>query len=138
VLVADDDEATRGALMQLLIDEGYDVLEAADGAQTLELLAKAADAHVPLPEVVLLDFVMPGLSGLGVLRVLRRFDRIPKTILMTAFPDPSVEVFARQLGAVRVLRKPISAEDVSESVREALTDATGPSVARTTGTSASR
>jgi CheY-like chemotaxis protein len=119
VLIADDDDGTRGALRQILLDEGYGVLEAADGATALELLASAADEGAPLPDVVLLDFVMPGFSGLGILRVLRRFERPPPTIVLTAFPDPSVDAFARSLGAFRVLRKPIDAQVLSASVLEA-------------------
>jgi CheY-like chemotaxis protein len=119
VLVAEDHEETRCALTQLLRSEGYDVMEAANGAQALELIAGAADGLGPVPDVALLDFLMPRLSGLGVLRVLRRFRNVPSAIIMTAFPDPSVETFARNLGALRVLHKPVTADDVSASVLEA-------------------
>lgn len=119
VLIADDDDDTRSALKRVFAREGYEVIEAADGAQTLELLASAADGRAPLPDVVLLDFVMPGFSGLGILGVMRRFPKMPPTILMTGFPNPSVELFAMRLGAIRVLRKPLDEERMSALVLEA-------------------
>src|SRR5262249_60635468 len=73
ILVAEDDEDLRAALRRLLIDDGYVVVEAATGSAALEYLARAADEHAGLPDVVLLDFVLPGFSGLGVLRAMRRF-----------------------------------------------------------------
>jgi CheY-like chemotaxis protein len=122
VLIADDDDETRGALKEYLAGEGYEVIEADNGALALELLASAADGNAPLPDFVLLDFVMPGFSGLGILRVMRRFVRFPPTIIMTALVDPSVEAFARNLGALCVLRKPIDEGQLSGIIRDALRD----------------
>jgi CheY-like chemotaxis protein len=121
VLVADDDDELRQALVGLLADEGYAVIEARNGAEALELLARAADEEGALPDVVLLDFVMPGFSGLGILRVMRRFAKPPPTIILTGFPDPAVESFARSLGAICVLRKPIDAAALRRSILEAAT-----------------
>jgi two-component system response regulator (stage 0 sporulation protein F) len=120
VLIADDDEDTRTALKQVLSDEGYDVIEAVDGAEALEILARAADGSAPLPDLVLLDFMMPGFSGLGILRLMRRFVQVPPTVIMTGFPDPSVETFARSLGALRVLRKPIFEAELRATVHQAM------------------
>jgi DNA-binding response OmpR family regulator len=140
VLVADDDEDLRSALSSFLSDEGYEVLESRDGRDALETLAAAADAGQGGPDVLLLDFCMPGLSGIGLLRVLRRFTRAPPTILITAFPDPSVETFARNAGAIRVLHKPAELQDVAAAVRAALEGDQGrsPSLTQATGTLVSR
>lgn len=119
VLVADDDAAARRAIRTLLSSEGYVVEEAVDGTEALELLSRAADAKGALPDVVLLDFVMPGFSGLGILRVMRRFERAPAAIVMTGFPDPTVETFARALGAVSILRKPLDADQLLAAVEAA-------------------
>ena len=117
VLIADDDEDLRGVVRDLLAGDGWHVIEAASGTQVLEMLAGAADGLTSLPCVVLLDFVMPGLSGLGILGVMRRFPSMPPTIIMTGFPDRSVETFARQLGAVCVVRKPIEPGTLRALVR---------------------
>jgi CheY-like chemotaxis protein len=120
VLLADDDKDLRSAIESVLVSEGYSVLEACDGSRALEMLASAADKRGPLPDVVILDFVMPGFSGLGILRVLRRFERPPPTIIITGFPDPSVTRLAQGLGAFRVLRKPINEGDLRAVVKEAV------------------
>ena len=120
ILVADDDEDLRRALCALLSGEGYSVVELADGASTLEFLADAADGRRTRPDALLLDFCMPGLSGIGLLRILRRFGSVPPAILITAFPDPSVEAFARSAGAVRVMHKPVESQEVLTAVRSVL------------------
>jgi CheY-like chemotaxis protein len=106
ILLADDDDLCRGILKEVLEDEGYEVQECSDGVETIELLASAADGDRPVPDVLVLDVNMPGYSGLGVLNVLRRFGKQPRTIVVTGMGDPSVHAFARRLGAVAVFRKP--------------------------------
>ena len=118
VLLVDDDAGFREIARQSLTEDGYAVTEAADGEQALELLSVMVDARLPLPEVLVLDFVMPRLSGLGVLQALRRVPRLPPALLLTSFLDSSVDVFARKLGVARVLRKPIDAEDLCAAVGE--------------------
>ena len=120
VLIADDDDDLRATLKELLLAGGYAVIEASDGDETLELLSTAVDGGGDLPDLVILDFIMPGFSGLGILRVMRPSMRMPPTIIMTGFPDPSVEAIARGLGAVRVLRKPVDADALTAIVRECL------------------
>ena len=124
ILLAEDDEDLRALLRRLLMDDGYVVIEAATGSAALEYLARAADQSAAFPDVLLLDFVLPGFSGLGVLRAIRRFAKVPATIVMTAFPDPSVATFARNLGALRVLRKPIIEEELREVLALALAGTT--------------
>ncbi len=123
VLVADDDAASRCAMRLILVEEGYEVLEQEDGAQALCSLATAADETRPLPDVLVLDFCMPGLSGIGLLKMLRRFARAPPTILVTGFPDASVDLFAHRLGVTCVLHKPVDADQLREAVATALAQA---------------
>lgn len=119
VLVADDDPDVRTAVAEILEGDGYSVIQAADGDTALEMLARGADDPESRPDVVLLDFVMPGFSGLGIMRVIRRFAHVPPVILITAFPDPAVESFGRALGAFRVLRKPFDEDELRDAVCEA-------------------
>lgn len=63
VLIADDDPWTRESLSFLLRDEGYEVLEAANGVEALDILHLSTD-----PLLVILDLVMPQLTGFEVLR----------------------------------------------------------------------
>jgi two-component system, OmpR family, response regulator MprA len=119
VLVADDDGALRAALRSILAGDGYDVLEASDGAETLALLGAAADDVGPVPDIVVLDICMPELSGLGILSAMKRLAFPVPTVVMTAFSDRSVDVLAQKLGALRVLHKPFDLEDVRSAVLEA-------------------
>jgi CheY-like chemotaxis protein len=130
VFLADDDDDLRSTLKEILARAGFDVIEASTGAEALELLSSAADGSAPLPDVVLLDFLMPEFSGLGILRVMRRLLRMPPTIIMTGFPDPSVETFARTFGAACVLRKPIDASVLLMTVLEWMPVAASASLAR--------
>lgn len=71
VLVVDDDRSIRETLRCVLEDEGYAVLEAADGMAALDALRSS-----PSPAVVLLDLMMPRLDGVGVLNAVARDRRL--------------------------------------------------------------
>jgi eukaryotic-like serine/threonine-protein kinase len=116
ILVADDDPVQRAAIRAVLMDEDYDVVEASDGDAVLRLLGSAA----VVPDVLLLDFCMPGFSGLGVLRLLQKRGAVPPTFIVTSFPDSSVDRMAAQLGALRVIHKPVNLDELCAEVRTAL------------------
>ncbi len=120
VFIADDDAVFRSILRKELHGLGYDVCEVSDGAQAIEALALAADGLAAYPDVVLLDVCMPELSGLGVLRMMRRFSNPPPTFLLTGFADPSVDVVAHNLGATRLFHKPIDLEELVSAVLDAV------------------
>jgi DNA-binding NtrC family response regulator len=130
VFFADDDDAFRGALRDALVGRGYDVQEASDGATALALLASAADASQPAPDVVVLDVRMPGCSGLGVLNAMGKLPVMPPTLLVTGFRDPSINVVAERLGVFRVLLKPLEVDQVLGAVLEAAQKGPGPRPAR--------
>lgn len=119
VVVADDDDDMRMLVAARLRDEGYDVMEAEDGA-ALDFLVRAVQ-HASWREdreaVVLSDIRMPGLSGIEVLASLRREDwRLP-VILWTGFDDADVVRAASRLGATALLHKPFSVNDLVARVR---------------------
>lgn len=70
-LIVDDDDDLRGSLRYLLEMDGYEVLEARDGAEALNILRTAAQ-----PLVVLLDLMMPRLGGIGVLNAVATDQRL--------------------------------------------------------------
>lgn len=115
ILVADDDDAARSAIRRVLADDGYEVIEARDGADALEFLAAAADRGTA-PDVVVLDARMPKFSGLGVLRIMRAFGRAPATIVVTGFVDRSVDAFAHTFGAFSILHKPLDLDELRTTV----------------------
>jgi CheY-like chemotaxis protein len=116
VLIAEDDESLR-ALMRLTIDiGGLDIAEAADGTAALEA------ARASPPDVVLLDWMMPGLSGLDLCRALRSD---PSTagatiVMVTARVLPADRDAALRAGADHYVGKPFSPVALLETVRHAL------------------
>ena len=71
VLLADDDEEFRHALAEALEEEGYNVIAVRSGSAALAVLDAAATDHVRPPDLLVLDLLMPHLSGIEVLQRLR-------------------------------------------------------------------
>ena len=109
VLVVDDDEATRSAERAVLVEDGFRVTEARDGAEAMRAIQ--ADP----PAVVVLDIQMPGVDGPAFARELRMtLKRVPLVIL-TAVEDPKHE--ADRCNAEAYLSKPFNAPEFLEVVR---------------------
>lgn len=106
VLVADDEASARGALCEILTDEGYKVKTAADGFRALAAASEFA------PDVVLTDLKMPGMDGLTLLRRLREEYPESEVILMTAFGAVESAVEAMRAGAINYLTKPLNTDEL--------------------------
>ncbi|HEX8907080.1 MAG TPA: diguanylate cyclase [Longimicrobiaceae bacterium] len=110
VFVADDNPSILLGLDRALKARGYDVRTAATGGAVLRLL----NEHPRTPDLVLLDVMMPELSGIDVLRALRRNDRwadVP-VVLITATNDGALPVSALRDGAVDFLTKPFRLDEL--------------------------
>jgi signal transduction histidine kinase len=113
VVLLADDEADMRRFLRSHLDEHYDVLEAADGVQALE---KATQF---LPDIVLLDMMMPEMDGLDVCRELRKREStttIP-IILLTARADEETKFNALELGANDFLAKPFSSTELHARIK---------------------
>jgi CheY-like chemotaxis protein len=119
VLVADDDDALRTVVVEALRADGYIVVEARDGEELLAVIADTVGNPATRPDVIVTDVKMPKLSGLGVLEELRRTHVCLPVVMMTGFLPDSVEVLARRLGAMGVLRKPFDVDDLRTAVMHA-------------------
>jgi two-component system, NtrC family, response regulator AtoC len=117
ILVADDSAAIRDLLREALVDEGYDVSEAATGEEVLTAFA----GNGASPDLAVMDIRMPGKDGLDVLRTLRasRNDELP-IIVMTAFGTASIAIEAMKLGAFDYIAKPFELEEVTLAVERFL------------------
>ena len=114
VLIVDDDEVIRSLLRLTLPDEGYDLVEAEDGDQALQIIAARQ------PSLVLLDWRMPGTSGEGVLTALKQtYPEVP-VIVLTAEPEAKVRTLAESLGADVFVAKPFSPLQLLGSVERLL------------------
>ena len=114
ILIADDSAAIRDVLREALVDEGYDVSEAASGD---DVLAEFNSNGAPKPDLVLMDIRMPGKDGIEVLRALRasREAELP-IIVMTAFGSASTAIEAMKLGAFDYIAKPFELEEVTVAI----------------------
>jgi CheY-like chemotaxis protein len=113
LLVVDDDGGVRRVLRDMLHRAGYAVREAADGAAALEALAGT------LPDAIVLDVVLPGVSGLDLLDRLSASGvcaRVP-VIAITGSVVPDAVI--REKGARGILRKPFSFRELCETIEEA-------------------
>lgn len=134
VLLIDDDQDMRWAMRNILADAGFAVAEAEGGGSGLEL------ATCRLPDAVLLDMRMPGLSGDEVLRRFQRIDPGLPIIVVTAHGTISGAVSAIRDGAFEYITKPFRNEHLVNTVQKAvarrsvacLTSATGLRAAITT------
>jgi DNA-binding response OmpR family regulator len=113
VLVVDDDPDIRMLVAFALEDSGYTVRQASDGAEALVALeAKAPDAMV-------LDVMMPGLDGFGVLRGMRAKRLAPntRTIVLTCKTEERDHLRGWELGADEYLTKPFDPEELVGRVK---------------------
>jgi len=108
ILVVDDSEGIRGYLESLLVSRGYGVSCAEDGESALALLEEGA----LLPDLVLLDIMMPGMGGLAALERMREiFPEISVAVVSVVGRAPTI-VEAMKLGAVDFINKPFEEEDL--------------------------
>jgi two-component system response regulator AtoC len=114
VLIADDDPDLRGVLRQLLVEEGYDVTEASSGVEVESALTES-DGR---PDLVIMDVVMPGKSGIDVLRAAGGGQARPlPVIVITAHGSSKVAIDAIQHGAYDYITKPFDVDDVAVTVK---------------------
>jgi DNA-binding LytR/AlgR family response regulator len=111
VLAVDDEPPALDELAYLLNadDRVAHVHRAGDATEALRVLR---DTEV---DAVFLDIRMPGLDGMELARILRRFARPPAIVFVTAYDDGAVDAF--DLGVTDYVRKPVRAERLSESLR---------------------
>jgi DNA-binding NtrC family response regulator len=113
ILVVDDEQLIRWSLTERLRTEGYDLVEAATGREALERAREGVD-------LVLLDYKLPDLDGVTVLKHLKEADPDLLVILLTAYANVETAVTAMKLGAYHFANKPFNLDDVASMVEKAL------------------
>ncbi len=126
VLLADDSRLLRVMVKNKLVQYGATVEEANDGALALKSLRKSAAAG-RLPDLLILDIMMPTLSGMDLLRIIRETPLLrPLKVLMASAKNARESVVAcAKFGVLGYLTKPFRGEDVAEAARKALLAAPG-------------
>jgi DNA-binding response OmpR family regulator len=125
VLVADDDQDIRDLVQLVLFEDGYDVLGARNGTQAVKL------ATEQLPDLCILDVMMPGMDGCQATRALRAQ---PETadipiMLLSAKTQWEAVVAGKEAGADEYLTKPFIPDDLQREVRAMLAMAREPAPA---------
>lgn len=113
ILVVDDEPTVREVVAQYLRRDGHEVIEAADGDEALRYL----EEH--LPDLVVLDRMLPGLDGLDVLRAVRERGDTP-VILLTALADEHERITGLEEGADDYVVKPFSPRELAARVNGVL------------------
>lgn len=117
ILVVDDDEALQKLVVSLLTRAGMNAYSAFDGLEAQEALQNR-----DLPDLMLLDLMMPAMSGIEVLRWVRsheEYDELP-IVILSAIADPEQIREGLNAGADRYLTKPYLANNLVKTVREIL------------------
>ncbi len=113
ILVVDDEVQILRALRRALDARGYEVVTAADGEEALEEVERS------MPDLVVLDLNLPGISGFEVCRRLRGWSQVP-ILILSVREDEAGKVRALDLGADDYLTKPFGVEELLARVRALL------------------
>jgi DNA-binding response OmpR family regulator len=113
ILLVDDEATLREVVAQGLRDEGYRVIEAGDGSAALAAFRRDE------PDLVLLDLMLPELSGIEVCRILRRESDVP-ILMLTARGSEMDKVVGLEVGADDYVTKPFSLRELVARVRALL------------------
>jgi DNA-binding NtrC family response regulator len=114
ILIIDDDEWNRQIMKETLKKEGYTLFEAVDGESGVATVRKEN------PDVVITDYLMPGINGLEVLLEIRKIRNNLPVILLTGFGDVGLTIKSIQMGAFDYLEKPVKSSYLKTVVRDAL------------------
>lgn len=114
ILVVDDEKFITGSLKQHLEKEGYEVFTAESGEGGLEIF------KAEIPDIILLDIHLPGISGLETLTAIRKINKEIIVVIMTAYGDIETAVSAIKLGAYDFVEKPFDLNRISVLIKKAL------------------
>jgi DNA-binding response OmpR family regulator len=110
-LIAEDDRHIREGLREILEEEGYEVVEAPDGAAAFRLFQEQS------PDLILLDIMMPGENGYEVLKKIRKASAEIPVIFISAKSTEIDKVVGLELGADDFIVKPFGVREVAARVR---------------------
>jgi CheY-like chemotaxis protein len=112
ILVVDDEKNTRELLREILLGEGYQVVEAEDGEKALEIIQKQKI------DLIITDRSMPVLGGLELLQRLKRDRKSIPSLMISAYGEEELWGAAIGQGARDYILKPFKAQDVLNVVRK--------------------
>ncbi len=114
IIVIDDDKMILMILKQTLTKEGYRVLTVESGEEGIAMLATSN------ADLVLTDYMMPGMSGIEVLNIIKQNQPLLPIIMLTGHGDVALTIKAIQLGAIDFIEKPIHSKELIEVIKRTL------------------
>jgi two-component system response regulator PilR (NtrC family) len=114
ILIVDDEEVLRDVLSSLVREEGHEAFCARTGEEALTLLEREE------VDLVLLDLMLPGMSGMEVLKQIRDKDQDLVVVVVTAFSSIEGAIEAMKQGAFHYIAKPFKNEEVRHTIRQGL------------------
>lgn len=114
VMVVDDAEFLRVRISKMLVGDGYQVVEAENGARAVDMYREVK------PDIVLMDITMPEKDGLTALKEIRAMDSRARVVMLTALGQESVVLEAIKAGARDFVVKPFERERVLSAIGKLL------------------
>lgn len=114
ILIVDDEDGVRDSVREVLTDEGYRVLDTADGSRVLDMI------KAERPELVLLDIWMPQVDGIGLLREIKTREPDVNVVMVSGHGNIHTAVTATKFGAFDFIEKPVSLDGLLSTVQRAL------------------
>jgi two-component system chemotaxis response regulator CheY len=116
ILIVDDSAMSRRILKRILESAGHQITEAEEGMGAIERY------FLEKPDVVMLDLVLKGITGLEVLEKIREMDRAARIVVASADIQKSTKELTERAGAVGFVTKPFNETDLLDTVQTALSE----------------
>ena len=127
ILVVDDEDGVRESVREVLSDEGYRVVDTADGTEVLRIIKEHR------PELVLLDIWMPQMDGIGLLKEIKSLKPDINVVMVSGHGNIHTAVTATKFGAFDFIEKPVSLDGLLSTVQRALGEVPGGDGKRQSG-----
>ena len=112
IIIIDDEEIMRNCLKDVLADDGFDVRALSNGEEGLRLFEEISF------EIAILDVKMPGISGVEVLKTIKKISPSTEVVMITGYASVSTAVESMKLGAFDYLTKPFDMDQIKGVINE--------------------
>ncbi|HKY07897.1 MAG TPA: UDP-3-O-acyl-N-acetylglucosamine deacetylase [Candidatus Binatia bacterium] len=119
ILIVDDEDGVRESVREVLTDEGYRVVDTADGTHVLKMIREEK------PELVLLDIWMPQVDGIGLLKEIKNQEPEINVVMVSGHGNIHTAVTATKFGAFDFIEKPVTLDGLLLTVQRALGEMPG-------------
>ena len=127
ILVVDDEDGVRESVREVLTDEGYRVIDTADGTRVLKMIKQEK------PELVLLDIWMPQVDGIGLLKEIKSQEPEINVVMVSGHGNIHTAVTATKFGAFDFIEKPVTLDGLLLTVQRALGELPGTTAEEKSG-----